>query len=59
MEVARKHRKFLHFAFHGVVYEYNRLPFGYSVAPCTFKSWAIFQTAQLILHLNNLGFAIN
>ncbi|XP_045919663.1 uncharacterized protein LOC123979658 [Micropterus dolomieu] len=90
VEVARKHRKFLCFAFQGVAYEYTRLPFGYSLAPRTFskcvdaalltlrnqgmrvffyfddlivmarsKQWAVFHTAHLILHLNNLGFAIN
>lgn len=90
VEVAPKHRKFLRFAFQGIAYEYNRLPFGYSLAPRTFskcvdaalqplrshgmrvffylddlivmarsKQWAIFHTAQLILHLTKLGFAIN
>ena len=34
VEVAPKHRKFLHFA---LAYEYNRLPFGYSLAPRTFS----------------------
>lgn len=32
VEVAPKLRKFLHFAFRWVAYEYNRLPFGYSLA---------------------------
>lgn len=90
VEVAPRHRKFLRFAFQGTAYEYNRLPFGYSLAPRTFskcvdaalqplrshgmrvffylddlivmarsKQWAIFHTAQLILHLTRLGFAIN
>lgn len=90
VEVAPKHRKFLRFAFQGTAYEYNRLPFGYSLAPRTFskcvdaalqplrgrgmrvffylddlivmarsEQWAIFHTAQLILHLTKLGFAIN
>lgn len=90
VEVAPKHRKFLRFAFQGVAYEYNRLPFGYSLAPRTFsrfvdtalqplrsqgmrvffylddlivmagsKQWALFHTAQLVLHLAKLGFAVN
>ncbi len=32
-----KHRKFLCFLFKGVQFQYNRLPFGYSLAPCTFS----------------------
>lgn len=35
VEVAPKLRKFLHFAFRWVAYEYNRLPFGYSLVPRT------------------------
>lgn len=35
VEVAPKLRKFLHFAFRWVAYEYNRLQFGYSLAPRT------------------------
>ena len=30
-------RKYLPFAFQGVAYEYNRLPFGYSLSPRTFR----------------------
>ena len=32
-----RHRKFLRFSFRGVQYQYNRLPFGYSLAPRTFS----------------------
>ena len=32
-----KNRKFLCFAFQQIAYEYNRLPFYYSMAPCTFS----------------------
>nr|XP_054607041.1 uncharacterized protein LOC129167074 [Nothobranchius furzeri] len=35
--VIPKHRKFLRFSFKGVQYQFNRLPFGYSLAPCTFS----------------------
>jgi len=90
VEIAPKHRKYLRFAFQGVAYEYNRLPFGYSLSPHTFskcvatalqplrargmrvffyldelivmarsREQAMFCTAQLILHLTKLGFAIN
>ncbi|KAK5883800.1 hypothetical protein CesoFtcFv8_020091 [Champsocephalus esox] len=31
-----KHRKFLRFSFQGIAYQFNRLPFGYSLAPRTF-----------------------
>lgn len=34
--IVNKHRKFLRFAFQGVCYEYNWLPFGYMLAPRTF-----------------------
>jgi len=39
VKIARKpkHRKYLHFAFQGIAYEYNRLPFGYSLSPRTFS----------------------
>ncbi|KAK2902453.1 hypothetical protein Q8A73_012199 [Channa argus] len=35
--VAMQHRKFLRFSFLGVRYQYNCLPFGYSLAPRTFS----------------------
>ena len=35
--VWQAHRKFLHFAFMGVAYKYQCLPFGYSLAPRTFS----------------------
>ena len=35
--VIPKHRKFLRFSFLGSHYQYNRLPFGYSLAPQTFS----------------------
>lgn len=35
--VARRHWKYLRFAFQGVCYEYRVLPFGYSLAPRTFS----------------------
>ena len=90
VEIAPKHRKYLCFAFQEIAYEYNRIPFGYSLFPCTFskcvatglqplrdhgmrvffdlddlivmarsREWALFHTAQLILHLTKLGFAVN
>jgi len=37
VEIAPKHRKYLCFAFQGIAYEYNRLPFGYSLSPRTFS----------------------
>ena len=37
VEIAPKHRKYLRFAFQGIAYEYNRLPFGYSLSPRTFS----------------------
>ena len=37
IEVAQQHRKFLCFTFQGIAYKYNRLPFGYSLAPHTFS----------------------
>lgn len=36
-EMASKDRNFLGFAFQGTAYKYNRLPFGCSLAPCTFS----------------------
>ena len=35
--VRQAHRKFLRFAFMGMAYEYQCLPFGYSLAPRTFS----------------------
>ena len=35
--VRQAHRKILHFAFMGVAYEYQCLPFGYSLTLCTFS----------------------
>ena len=35
--VRQAHRRFLRFAFMGVAYEYQCLPFGYSLAPRTFS----------------------
>lgn len=32
-----RHRKFLRFSFRGAQFQYNRLPFGYSLAPRTFS----------------------
>ena len=37
VEIAPEHRKYLRFAFQGIAYEYNRLPFGYSLSPRTFS----------------------
>ena len=37
MLVHPRHRKFLHFAFQGVAYEYARMPFGYALEPHTFS----------------------
>lgn len=37
VKVAWKHKNFVHFDFQGVAYKYNRLLFGYSLAPCTFS----------------------
>ncbi|XP_034079168.1 uncharacterized protein LOC117550754 [Gymnodraco acuticeps] len=37
VEIAPKHRKYLRFSFMGVAFEYNRLPFGYSLSPRTFS----------------------
>ncbi|KAI3374587.1 hypothetical protein L3Q82_021162 [Scortum barcoo] len=85
-----KHRRFLRFSFQGIQYQYNRLPFRYSLAPRTFsrcvetvleplrrtgmrvlfylddllllarsKEEAAVQTMTLVVHLSNLGFAIN
>ncbi|KAI3360259.1 hypothetical protein L3Q82_014572 [Scortum barcoo] len=85
-----KHMRFLRFSFQGIQYQYNRLPFGYSLAPRTFsrcvetaleplrrtgmrvlfylddllllarsKEEAAMQTMTLVVHLSNLGFAIN
>ncbi|KAF0039330.1 hypothetical protein F2P81_007565 [Scophthalmus maximus] len=34
--IVPRHRKFLRFSFRGVQFQYNRLPFGYSLAPRTF-----------------------
>ncbi len=36
IQVAPHHRRFLRFAFEGVAYQYNVLPFGLSLAPCTY-----------------------
>ena len=88
--VIPKHRKFLRFSFQGSHYQYNRLPFGYPLAPRIFskcvetalrplhatgmrvlfyldnliliarsKEEAAIQTKKLVIHLSNLGFAIN
>ncbi|KAF0027618.1 hypothetical protein F2P81_020359 [Scophthalmus maximus] len=35
--IVPRHRKFLRFSFRGVQFQYNRLPFGYSLAPRTFS----------------------
>lgn len=37
VSIVPKHRKFLRFSFQGIQYQYNRLPFGYSLAPRTFS----------------------
>lgn len=37
VSITPKHMKFLHFSFQGVQYQYNRLPFIYSLAPLTFS----------------------
>ena len=37
VEIAPEHRKYLRCAFQGIAYEYNRLPFGYSLSPRTFS----------------------
>ncbi len=36
IQIAPHHRRFLRFAFEGVAYQYTVLPFGLSLAPCTF-----------------------
>ena len=43
-----KHRQFLRFSFQGIQYQYNRLPFGYSLAPRTFSKCV--ETALQPLH---------
>jgi len=43
-----KHRKFLRFSFQGISYQYNSLPFGYSLAPRTFSKCV--ETALEPLH---------
>ncbi|XP_033980402.1 uncharacterized protein LOC117477766 [Trematomus bernacchii] len=43
-----KHRKFLRFSFQGISYQFNRLPFGYSLAPRTFSKCV--ETALEPLH---------
>ncbi|XP_033996615.1 LOW QUALITY PROTEIN: uncharacterized protein LOC117490940 [Trematomus bernacchii] len=43
-----KHRKYLRFSFQGISYQYNRLPFGYSLAPRTFSKCV--ETALQPLH---------
>ena len=43
-----KHRQFLRFSFQGIQYQYNRLPFGYSLAPRTFSKCV--ETALRPLH---------
>ena len=37
VDISPKHRKYLRFDFQGIAYEYNRLPFGYSLSPRTFS----------------------
>ena len=37
VSIIPKHRKFLRFSFQEIQYQYNRLPFGYSLAPRTFS----------------------
>ena len=37
VKIAPKHRRYLRFAFQGIAYEYNRLPFGYSLSPRMFS----------------------
>jgi hypothetical protein len=37
MLVHPRHRKFLHFAFQGVAYEYARMPFRYALTPPIFS----------------------
>ena len=36
ISIVPRHRKFLRFAFQGTVYEYTRMPFGYTLAPRVF-----------------------
>ncbi|XP_051756680.1 uncharacterized protein si:dkey-171c9.3 isoform X3 [Ctenopharyngodon idella] len=36
IQIARHHRQLLRFAFEGIAYQYTVLPFGLSLAPCTF-----------------------
>ena len=38
MSVIPRHRKCLRFSYRGVQYQYNRLPFGYSLALRTFSN---------------------
>ncbi len=47
-----KHRKFLRFSFNGVQFQYNRLPFGYSLASRTFSKCV--ETALEPLHRNGI-----
>ena len=39
IEVVTIHRKCLRFVLQGISYKYNRLPFGYSLAPHTFSQY--------------------
>ncbi|XP_053289751.1 LOW QUALITY PROTEIN: uncharacterized protein LOC128450365 [Pleuronectes platessa] len=46
--IVSKHRRYLRFSFQGIQYQYNRLPFGYSLAPRTFSKCV--ETALEPLH---------
>ncbi|XP_028255153.1 GTPase IMAP family member 4-like [Parambassis ranga] len=50
--VVPKHRRYLRFSFLGIQYEYNRLPFGYSLAPRTFSKCV--EAALRPLHMSGM-----
>ncbi|KAK5902612.1 hypothetical protein CesoFtcFv8_007851 [Champsocephalus esox] len=59
VEIAPKHRKYLRFAFQGIAYEYNRLPFGYSLSPRTFSKCVATALQPLRAHGMRVFFYID
>ncbi|KAI2662214.1 ORF V: Enzymatic polyprotein [Labeo rohita] len=56
IQIVPHHRRFLRFAFEGVAYQYTVLPFGLSLAPCTFTKCmdaALFPLRQKGIHILN------